>query len=349
MAYGNWRPYVSVAQQRAQAQREMNKLRKKGIAVCPIEVEGRKIARTFWGEAWCDHLEKFSDYANRLPRGKRYVRNGSVCHIDIDKGKINAIVSGSELYEIKVAIKPLQSDRWQAIQKRCTGQIGSILELLEGRLSDSVMEVVTDPKTGLFPQPKDIQLNCNCPDWASLCKHLAAVLYGVGALLDKQPELLFKLRGVDHQALISADIAIPTGDGKRRRLDSDIGDVFGIELDSSNGSTGSRTDEKTARKNKRTQTKKAVTSPPARPKASQSARKKPFNPTSASVLRLRKRLGLNCAQFARLIGVTSTSITLWENKGGRLNLRESSKQALAKAVDLERSDAWKRLGLNVKS
>lgn len=345
MAYGSWRPYVSVAQQRANARREMAKLRKKGIAVCPIDIEGRKIARTFWGEAWCDHLEQFSDYANRLPRGKRYVRNGSVCHIEVNTGEINAIVSGSELYAIKITIKPLQSQRWKAIQKHCMGQVGSILELLQGKLSDNVMQVVTHPKSGLFPQPKEIQLDCNCPDWADLCKHLAAVLYGVGALLDKQPELLFKLRGVDNKELVSTDIALPTGTGKRRRLDSDISDVFGIELDAGDSSTGSHLDTKTAAKNKRTHTRKPAIAPPARPKASQTARKKPFNPTSATVYRLRRRLGLNSAQFAQLLGVSYTCITRWENKGGRLKLRERSMQALAMAADLEKSQAWKKLGL----
>lgn len=350
MAYGSWSPYVSVAQRRAKAQREMKKLRKKGVDVCPIEIEGRKIVRTFWGEAWCNHLEKFSDYANRLPRGKRYVRNGSVCHLEIHKGKINAIVSGSALYDIEVEIKPLPSQRWKAIQKHCMGQIGSILELLEGRLSDSVMAVVTHPQTGLFPQPKDIHLYCNCPDSARLCKHLAAVLYGVGALLDKQPGLLFNLRGVDHETLVSADITLPTGAGKRRRLGSDISDVFGIELESSTVLDGSTdNDRKAATPAKPATRKKTVKRTNAVAKTKRPARKKTFNPTSTTVSRLRKRLGLTCAQFAQLIGVSSATITLWENKGGRLNVRESSKQALASAVDLEKSDAWKKLGLTAIS
>ncbi|MEE8059606.1 MAG: helix-turn-helix domain-containing protein [Pseudomonadales bacterium] len=346
MAFGYWRPYVSVAQQRAQAQREMKKLRKKGVDVCPIEIEGRIITRTFWGDAWCEHLEQFSDYANRLPRGKRYVRNGSVCHMEIQKGKINAMVSGSELYDIKVAIKPLAQNRWKTIKQQCMGQIGSLLELLEGKLSANVMAVVTHPKTGLFPQTKDIALQCNCPDWADLCKHLAAVLYGVGALLDKQPELLFTLRGVDHEALISTNIAIPTGSGKRRRLDSDMSDVFGIELDNSaEDQIHNPVDETTPTKNKRVKTKQPVKRSPARSKSTQPTRKKPFNPTSAMVSRLRKRLGINTAQFAQLIGVSPAAITRWENSGDRLNLQARSKQALAVAVELEKSAAWEKLGL----
>jgi uncharacterized Zn finger protein len=345
MAYDDgWQPYVPVAQRRAQAQREMKKRQKKGVDICPVEIEGRKITRTFWGDAWCKHLEKFSDYANRLPRGQRYVRNGSVCHLGIEEGKLNAVVSGSELYDINVSIQPLEKNRWKAIQKHCSGQIGSLLELLQGKLSDSVMEVVTDPKTGLFPQPKDIKLSCNCPDWASLCKHLAAVLYGVGARLDKHPELLFALRGVDHTALISTDIAIPTGTGKRRRLKSDIGDVFGIELDDNASNT---TTKKAPSKNKRLQAKKTDKKSPVRSKARQSTRKKTFNPTSATVSRLRKRLGMTSAQLAQLIGVSRTTIALWENQSGRLALREQSKQALVAVVDIEKPAAWKKLGLEM--
>src|SRR6202034_2630588 len=91
--------------------------------------------------------------------------------------------------------------------ERCSGKIGSLLELLQGRLSTNVMTVVTDRHEGLFPQPSEIKLDCSCPDWAVMCKHVAAVLYGVGARLDTKPELLFILRGVDHEELIAADAA----------------------------------------------------------------------------------------------------------------------------------------------
>jgi len=181
MSYGGWRPYVSVAQRRARAAREMNKLRKKGMNIEPIEIQDRNIAHTFWGKAWCKHLERFSDFANRLPRGRTYVRNGSVCHLAIKKGKIEAVVAGSELYNVDIRITALSSTQWKNVRKQCAGQIGSILELLQGELSSQVMGIVTDPAKGLFPQPGDIKLHCNCPDWADMCKHVAAVLYGVGA------------------------------------------------------------------------------------------------------------------------------------------------------------------------
>lgn len=242
MAWQQWAPYVPVAQRRRRAMRKMESLRKKGTNIQPVHIEGRKITKTFWGEAWCNHLESFSDYENRLPRGRTYVRNGSVCHLAISKGKIEAKVSGSKLYSLRIRIKTLPGKKWKAVKRQCGGQIGSLLELLQGRLSDNVMEVVTDRKNGLFPLPDEITLDCNCPDWAVMCKHVAAVLYGVGARLDTEPELLFKLRGVDHEELIDADaeaaVSAATNKGKSKRLDTDdLSDVFGIDLAASDGDT----------------------------------------------------------------------------------------------------------------
>jgi uncharacterized Zn finger protein len=234
---GGWAPYVPVAERRRRALRKMTQLRKKGMDIRPIEIEGRKIARTFWGQAWCDHMESLGDFANRLPRGRTYVRNGSVCHLAIKKGGITAMVSGSSLYNIKVKIGVLPKKKWTKVKSRCAGQIGSLLELLQGRFSDNVMDVVTDSHGGLFPLSKEIHLSCSCPDWATMCKHVAAVLYGVGARLDEQPDLLFLLRGVKHDELISANatdavnLATRRG-GKRPTLDSgELGEVFGIEFD----------------------------------------------------------------------------------------------------------------------
>lgn len=215
----------------------MEKLRKKGIAIAPIErIPGRKIASTFWGEAWCGHLEKFSDYANRLPRGRSYVRNGSVCHLEIKPGTIHAYVSGSDLYEVEITIKPMPKGKWDYIRKSCTGQIGSLLELLQGRFSKEVMAVVTDRDDGLFPLPGEITFSCSCPDWAVMCKHVAAVLYGVGARLDTAPAMLFQLRALDHEELLSGEaIAAATAATQvstgRRRIKGNLTEVFGFDMD----------------------------------------------------------------------------------------------------------------------
>jgi uncharacterized Zn finger protein len=234
--YSSWGPYISVAERKAKALRKLEKLKKQGLRVLPVVIEKRMIAKTFWGKAWCEHMESFSDYENRLPRGRTYVRNGSVCHLAIEKGKVSAMVAGSHVYQIEITIKPLAKEKWQAIKKKCTGQIGSVLELLSGKLSDSVMNVVCNQQQGLFPNPKEINLGCSCPDWATMCKHVAAVLYGVAARLDHSPEQLFLLRGVNHEELIDVSTAISAatkkGKTKRKRIaDSALADVFGIEIE----------------------------------------------------------------------------------------------------------------------
>ena len=213
----------------------MEKRRKQGHAVSPIVIAGRTIASTFWGKAWCDNLESYSDFANRLPRGRTYVRNGSVVHLEIQPGKITALVSGSELYKVEITISALSAAHWKCVKGRCAGQIGSLVELLQGRLSKSVMEVVTHRSEGLFPKPAEIEMKCSCPDWAGMCKHIAAVMYGIGARLDQKPELLFLLRKVDHLELIAGAVdSTPVEAGKPRGKKTiatgDLADVFGIEM-----------------------------------------------------------------------------------------------------------------------
>jgi uncharacterized Zn finger protein len=236
MAYEwGWRPYVPVAQRRAKAILKMEKLRKKGLNVQPVRIEGRQIARTFWGRAWCEHLEKFSDYENRLPRGRTYVRNGSVCHLDIAKGRITAKVSGSEIYDVQIAMKPLPKDKWRRLKGSCIGKVGSLLELLQGRFSNHVMAAVTDKDRGLFPHTGEMGLNCSCPDWADMCKHVAAVLYGIGARLDERPELLFVLRGVNHAELVTEDaakavVARAKKSSQRMLAENELSEVFGIDV-----------------------------------------------------------------------------------------------------------------------
>lgn len=237
MSWNFYRPYVSVGQRRANAAKHAQKLAKKGQTLAPVKIEGRAIASTFWGKSWCAHLESFSDYANRLPRGRTYVRNGSVIDLQIAPGKITAMIMGSELYRGTISIAPLAPKRWKAIKAECAGKIDSLVALLQGRLSDPVMRVITDRDKGHFPAPAEIKLQCSCPDSANLCKHLAAVLYGVGARLDARPELLFVLRGVDHLELIGAAADAPAlaaagANAEGSGLDAtQLSDVFGIEID----------------------------------------------------------------------------------------------------------------------
>ncbi|MDR3515531.1 MAG: SWIM zinc finger family protein [Azospirillaceae bacterium] len=242
--YDGWPRYVPVAERRQKAEREMAKLRKKGQPVAPVVIEGRSIARTFWGKAWCDNLESYHDYANRLPRGRTYVRNGSVIDLQIAPLGIKAMVSGSSIYHVAITIKALPAAPWQAICRDCTGGIDSLVELLQGRFSKGVMERLCRQDHGLFPRPAEIKFSCSCPDGAAMCKHVAAVLYGVGARLDDQPELLFRLRAVNEKDLVAdLDRALPTAAraptaGKVLESD-DVSALFGLDMAADDEGAGS--------------------------------------------------------------------------------------------------------------
>ena len=233
--YGGWAPYVPVAERRRKALLAMEKLRKKGHPVAPVVIAGRAIAATFWGKAWCDNLESYRDYENRLPRGRTYVRNGSVVDLQIAPREVKAMVSGSSIYHVTVSIGAVVKAQWQSICTDCAGGIDSLVELLQGRFSKGVMERICRQDNGLFPRPSDIRFSCSCPDYASMCKHVAAVLYGVGARLDEQPELLFRLRAVNENELVAQiDQALPmskTGPAAGKVLDADdLSCMFGLDM-----------------------------------------------------------------------------------------------------------------------
>ena len=232
-----------MAERRAKATKKMDALKKKGQTISPIRIEGRTIARTFWGKSWCDNLEAYSDYANRLPRGRTYVRNGSVIDLQVTKSKITALVSGSSIYTIEVTIRPLEPAKWQALIEQCSGQIDSLVELLQGKFSDGVMELITHKEQGLFPSPKQISMTCSCPDSAVMCKHVAAVLYGIGARLDEKPELFFQLRNVDHSELIAATISKNTikrtTQSNKVLKSGNLSSLFGIDLSDNSSSAES--------------------------------------------------------------------------------------------------------------
>ena len=238
---GRWDHYlpdVSVAEKRAQGAGALAKLLKKSKRTAePVVVAGRKrmLARTFWGQAWCDNLERYADFANRLPRGRTYLRNGSLMDLVIAGGRVEAHVAGSELYRVTIRIAPLATARWRHVISRCTGRIGSLVGLLRGELSDDVLGVLTSARDGLFPQPSEMTLDCSCPDWAQVCKHVAAVLYGVGIRLDTRPDLFFVLRQVDQTELLSSATAGAVSRARpaagKRIAGGRLSAVFGIELE----------------------------------------------------------------------------------------------------------------------
>ena len=238
MSYFRWKATPTVAEKRRQAEKRLAKLSKTGGGLSPVVLEGRKIATSFWGKAWCENLERYSDYANRLPRGRSYVRHSCVIDLEIGKGEISAQVSGSSLYRIKIIIASLDAKTWNDICRDCSASIDSMVELLQGRLSKSVMDRVCRPADGLFPAPKSIRMSCSCPDGAYMCKHVAAALYGVGARLDSRPELLFLLRGVDQRELIAQVTAAPATPASSTPFKSDkvlgganLSALFGLDLE----------------------------------------------------------------------------------------------------------------------
>lgn len=272
--YGGFPPYVRVADRKKQAAKVVDKLKKKGEQVQPVLIEGRTITKTFWGNAWCKNLESYSDFENRLPRGRTYVRNGSVIDLKVAKGEINALVAGSSVYKVKIVISQVIKSKWKTIVNECVGKIDSIIELLQGKFSQGIMKIITHPERGLFPQPKEIKLNCSCPDWADMCKHVAAVLYGVGARLDERPEELFLLRQADHADLIAKagtkSLVKTRKDNSDQVLaDSELSSLFGIDIgDQFPNSTNSKA------KTSRTKSRKATVRKNIVNKKAQTKRKK---------------------------------------------------------------------------
>lgn len=234
--FGGWPEYVPVGKRIERAKKHAAKRAKSaGRGAEPVQSTGREIAKTFWGKSWCRHLEQYSDFSNRLPRGRTYLRNGSVVDLLVTRGRIEAVVAGSQVYDVAIAITPLAPEKWRDIKRDCSTSIGSLIDLLAGRLADDVMRRLVRPEDGMFPSPRQINVKCSCPDGARLCKHLAAVLYGVGHRLDSRPELLFLLRGVDQQELVatatkeSVSRAI-RGDAADALAADDLGAIFGIDL-----------------------------------------------------------------------------------------------------------------------
>ena len=242
MSYGGgFAPYVSVAKKRAKAAKKLKKLQKSNPAVRPVVIEGSAIARTWWGKSWNRNLERYADYENRIGRGRSYVRHGAVLDLRIRAGEATALVQGSrsQPYSVKISIKELAASRWNNIKSTCAGKLASLPELLAGQFPRALGEIFMEEGKGLFPAPTEIRFSCSCPDWARLCKHVAAALYGVGARLDDDPGLFFTLRGVHVQELISAAVTDKTKDllkkaeKKSRRVleDVNLSEVFGIDLE----------------------------------------------------------------------------------------------------------------------
>jgi uncharacterized Zn finger protein len=233
-----FREYLPVRARRARGEVELRRLlRAEKRRPVPVVLQGRTIARTFWGRAWCDNLERYGDFASRLPRGRNYVRNGSVLDLAIVPGAVRAYVAGYELYTVDVSIAALGSRRWRGVVSACSSRIASVIGLLRGELADDVLAVLTAAKRGLFPEPREIRMRCSCPDAAVMCKHVAATLYGVGVRLDQEPALFFTLRQVNQDDLIGRAgmpnvVGAPeaSGAGRNTIASEKLESIFGIEM-----------------------------------------------------------------------------------------------------------------------
>jgi uncharacterized Zn finger protein len=239
--WGGYPPYVSVSEKRAKAARKLQELRKKSADICPVCIEGATIARTWWGKSWNRNLESYADYDNRIGRGRSYVRHGAVLDLKIEAGKVDALVQGtrSKPYSVNIEIKPIARNIWKQIKAASEGKLDSLQELLAGRFPKELGEMFTVQGKGLFPSPKEIAFSCSCPDWATMCKHVAATLYGIGARLDDEPDLFFKLRNVEMKDLVAEAVQDKTRKllQKAKKLtgrviaEADVADVFGIDME----------------------------------------------------------------------------------------------------------------------
>ncbi len=241
MAYYGYPRYVSVAEKRAKAEQKLKKLKKQNPDIHPIVITGQTLAKTWWGKEWNKNLERYADYSNRIGRGKSYVRNNAVLDLKITPGRVEAMVSGSgsHPYSVVIQIQPIPEKSWAHFKQSCKGKLDSLKQILAGDFPQQLGTIFTQEKGGLFPIPKEIKFDCSCPDWASMCKHVAATLYGVGARLDEDPGLFFVLRKVDIKDLVTETLEeskkelLSKARQKTSRVirdESGLSEMFGIDL-----------------------------------------------------------------------------------------------------------------------
>jgi len=231
--------YVSVAEMKEKNRKKIVKLLKKNPNLGPVNISGRAIAKTWWGKAWNKNLEIYADYSNRLSRGRSYLKNGAVVDLTINAGVINALVigSGRNMYNVQINIDAMDEEKIKEIVTKIEGRLSSLEKLID-KFPKELKDLFTSDDSGLFPKESEIHFHCTCLDWADMCKHVVAVLYGVGVKLDEDPLLFFKLRNINVEDLISdtiekkSDKMIEKSKTKSKRVidDKDMSDMFGIDI-----------------------------------------------------------------------------------------------------------------------
>ncbi len=339
MSYWGYYPrYVSVAEKRAKADRKLKQLKKKNPGINPIMIEGSAIARTWWGKSWNLNLERYADYSNRIGRGRSYVRHGAVLDLQIKSGRVESLVQGSRSkpYSVRIKIKTVNKKIWQEIKAACGGKLDSMQGLLAGKFPKALGDIFMAQGKGLFPSPKEIEFSCSCPDWAYMCKHVAATLYGIGARLDEDPGLFFKLRKVKMKDLVTGAVK----DSARRLLkkakrktgrviaDTDLADVFGIDMEgpvdsnkkkAKGAKKTTRTKKPSKDAAKKVKTRSAAGKPGKKTKTGKAAPVKKVKPPFDTVLGIvrRSRKGVTVAQIKEKTGFDDKEIRNFINKARR--------------------------------
>ncbi|NLF93043.1 MAG: helix-turn-helix domain-containing protein [Oligosphaeraceae bacterium] len=300
-------PYVPVAVRQQRNAKILSRLAQDGRQLHPVVATGRNLAASFWGRAWCANVESYQDYANRLPRGRTYLRSRAVVDLCITSGRVEALVNGSQAqpYEILLEIAPLPRERWEALKQKCLGRIDSLLALVQGKLPPEILAEFCNPVSGLFPSPEEMRMTCSCPDWAGLCKHLAAVLYGIGIRLDEDPRLFFTLRGIQEDELLGAEAVGTLAEGTRPEIAVDnLSDMFGVEFDSLENAAPGQPPQRSGSASSDRRPAIAGTQ-----KGSADAEAQ-FTP--AVIGKLRQSLGFSQSELGEHCGCSATMVSLWE-------------------------------------
>jgi uncharacterized Zn finger protein len=202
-----------------------------------VKLLSRTISYEWWGQQWCQNIAAYADYSNRLERGRAYIRKGAVKEISIEYGHVSAMVEGTapQDYKVDISINQVSDD----LSEKLLRQIKDINDLKNGKVPENYKNLFT-VDNGIFPKANEIKFTCSCPDIACMCKHVAAVLYAIGSILDQEPLLIFQLRGIDVEAYIDKQIFNATNeilidinnhaDDERVINDAMLADLFGIEI-----------------------------------------------------------------------------------------------------------------------
>lgn len=350
MGYWNYPRYVPVAEKQAKADQKLKQLKKKNPDIRPVRLEGKALTQSWWGKAWNKNLERYADFSNRIGRGRSYVRHGAVLDLQIQPGRVDALVQGSASspYEVEVRIKEIPEKDWKTMIAVCEGRLESLQELIAGQFPKALADIFTAQGEGLFPTPTEIGFSCSCPDWASMCKHVAATLYGIGARFDEDPSLFFYLRNRDISDLVSTAVAEGTrtlldrAERKSDRVldDADLSDVFGIDMDEPEPEPEAKakpapkpkktTGKKAAKKKKPEPEPSAEAKPAPKPKktaAKKSAKKK--EPAKAQPAKAQKNAGKKTGKAAPARQPKQTT----PKKPETMPRRDANKEPQTTAID----------------